>query len=211
MKLIQTVLVPTDLSERSRRAVEYGASLAAENKGQLLIMHVANELTAWEFYDDAFGYSQVWPLDRVLEEAALDLNRFLEAQGAALSRVPRIAKRLALGCIPEQIVTLASEAKADLIVLSPRRERGWRSLFTAGIPERVTRLIVISAVHEKVDLIIMAKRHLGFARRLISRSISEQVSRKAPCPVLSICPPKLQRPIPAQPQAVPGAMVGAEV
>jgi nucleotide-binding universal stress UspA family protein len=140
MKLIETVLVPTDLTDRSRRAVEFAASLAVENNGRLLIMHVANEFAAWEFYEDSFGFPQHWPLDRVFEEAALDLTRFLEPHSDALSRVPRLFKRLDLGCIPEQIVAVANEAKADLIVLSPRRERGWRSLFGVGTTETVRRL-----------------------------------------------------------------------
>jgi nucleotide-binding universal stress UspA family protein len=69
--------------------------------------------------------------------------------------------------------------------------------------------IVVSALHERADLIVMAKRHLSFIRRLLSPSISEQVSRKAPCPVLSICPPKLQRPVVARPlPGVTGLLAG---
>jgi len=43
MKSIQKVLVTTDLSENSRRGLVYACSLAAENKGVLTILHVANE------------------------------------------------------------------------------------------------------------------------------------------------------------------------
>lgn len=71
--------------------------------------------------------------------------------------------------------------------------------------------IIVSAVHEGADLIVMAKRHLGVLRRLLSPSISEQVSRKAPCPVLSICPPKLQRPIGANSHpGLTGLLAGVE-
>jgi nucleotide-binding universal stress UspA family protein len=71
--------------------------------------------------------------------------------------------------------------------------------------------IVLSAVLERADLIVMAKRHLGFIRRLLSPSISEQVSRTAPCAVLSICPPKLQRPIETLSRpGVTGLLAGVE-
>lgn len=71
--------------------------------------------------------------------------------------------------------------------------------------------IILVALHEGADLIVMAKRHMGLIRRLISPSTSEQVSRKAPCPVLSICPPKIQRPLLAKtPPAVTGFFAGAE-
>ncbi len=140
MKRLEKIIVPTDLSERSRRAVEYAASLAEENNGQLLIMHVANEFAAWELHDDAFGYSGTWPLDRMLNEAAAGLNRFLEPHSASLSRVPILKKRLVSGSIPGKIVALAAEENSDLVVLTPRSRRGWQSFFTAGITERVTRM-----------------------------------------------------------------------
>jgi nucleotide-binding universal stress UspA family protein len=71
--------------------------------------------------------------------------------------------------------------------------------------------IINMALHERADLIIMAKRHMGPIRRLISPSTSEQVSRKAPCPVLSICPQKIQRPLlPKSRPAVAGSFAGAE-
>ena len=134
------IIVPTDLSERSRRAIEFATRLAAENNGQLLVMHVANEFAAWELYDDAFGYSGSWPVDRVFAEAATELNRFLESQSQLLDAVPILGKRLVLGSIPQQIIAVAEQEKADLVVLSPRRQRGWQSLFTAGITEKVTRM-----------------------------------------------------------------------
>ena len=71
--------------------------------------------------------------------------------------------------------------------------------------------IINMALHERADLIIMAKRHMGPIRRLVSPSTSEQVSRKAPCPVLSICPQKIQRPLLAKSRpAVTGFFAGAE-
>jgi universal stress protein A len=140
MKSLDKIIVPTDMSEGSRRAIEYGASLAAGNKGELLILHIANEFAAWELHDDFFGYSQTWPLDRVLNEAALELNRFLEQHKPALNKVPRLQKRLDLGSIPDKIVARAAAETADLIVLAPRPHRGWQSLFSPGITEKVTRL-----------------------------------------------------------------------
>jgi nucleotide-binding universal stress UspA family protein len=140
MKSLDKIIVPTDLTDGSRRAIEYAASLAAENKGQLLILHIANEFAAWELHDDFFGYSQTWPLDHVLNEAAIELNRFLEHHSASLNRVHTLHKRIALASIHEKIVATAAEEKADLIVLAPRRHRGWHSLFTSGITEKVTRL-----------------------------------------------------------------------
>jgi len=67
----------------------------------------------------------------------------------------------------------------------------WNTRVSMG---NVTKEIVDAACHEEADLIVMAKRHRGILSRMFSQSISEQVSRHAPCPVLSVCPPKIVRP-----------------
>src|SRR5262245_61131577 len=145
MKSIRRLLVPTDLSENSRRGLHYACSLAAENNGFLTILHVANELDAWEIYTDEFSFLEpttrrAWPTDRVLSEASLDLNHFLERHLDALKKLSCVTKRIALGSIAEQIVTVAEEEKADLVVMSPRRYSRLRHIFRGGITDRGRRL-----------------------------------------------------------------------
>jgi nucleotide-binding universal stress UspA family protein len=144
MKSIQKLLVTTDLSENSRRGLVYACSLAAENKGVLTILHVANEFDAWELYSDEFSFLEpsrrAWPSDRVLSEANLDLNHFLEQHLEAMKKLSCVTKRVVLGPIAEQIVTVAEEEKADLVVMSPQRHRGLRHVFRSGITDRVSRM-----------------------------------------------------------------------
>jgi len=144
MKRLKTILVPTDLSEHSRRAVAYGAWLAAEEKSSLVILHIANELGAWELYSEDLVFinsrAKAWPLDRVLAEASLDLNRFLELCPAGLKNRTNATTRVKLGPVPQQIVAVADEEKADLIIMAPRRHRGLRHLIFGGVTDRVTRL-----------------------------------------------------------------------
>jgi universal stress protein A len=145
MKRIHKLLVPTDLSENSRRGLAYACSLAEENKGVLTVLHVANEFGAWEFYTDEFSFldsaaRQSWPTDRVLSEASLDLNHFLEGHLEALKKLTSVTKRVVLGPIAEQIVTVAEDEKADLVVMSPRRHSGLRHLWRGSITDKVTRM-----------------------------------------------------------------------
>jgi len=144
MKRIERVLVPTDLSENSRRGLLYACSLAAENHGVLTVLHVANEFAAWELYSEEYTFLEsgrrLWPTDRVLAEASLDLNRFLEPHLDALRKIPNVTKRVVLGAIPNRIVGVAAEEKADLVVMSPRRHRGLGRVFSGNITDRVTRM-----------------------------------------------------------------------
>ncbi len=144
MTRLQKILVPTDLSEHSRRALVYGSRLAAEDNAALVILHIANELNSWEITNEfeiyAGNYNQVWPLDRVLSEASLDLSNFLEPHMEQLKKLPRTTKRVMLGNVLDQITSVAEEDKADLIIMSPRRNRGLRHWLGGGITDRVTRL-----------------------------------------------------------------------
>lgn len=143
MKRIRKILVPTDLSEHSRRALLYGCGLAEEENASLMILHVANGLDPWQVHSDDLalgGFShKIWPLDRLLAEAGLDLTRFLERSMHTLKKVPTASKRVVFGPVPEQIATVADEEHVDLIIMSPRRRRGFRHLLNGGITDRVTR------------------------------------------------------------------------
>lgn len=144
MKNLTKILVPTDLSEYSRRALLYGCSLAADEKASLLLLHVANELTAWEYQNDDLGLvaigGKTWPIDRVLAEAHLDLVRFLEPSLPNLKKINSVTKRVVLGSVPQKIAGVAEEENIDLVIMSPRRHAGLRHLFFRSITDRVTRL-----------------------------------------------------------------------
>jgi nucleotide-binding universal stress UspA family protein len=144
MKRVEKLLVATDLSDNSRRGLLYACSLAAENHAAVTVVHVANELAAWEFYSDEFSFLQsagrAWPADRVISEASLDLNRFLEPHLGALGRLSSATKRVVLGPVPDRIVMVAEEEKSDMIVMSPLRYRKWGRRLSRSITERVTRM-----------------------------------------------------------------------
>lgn len=144
MKQVKKILVPTDLSDQSRRGFCYACSLATDERADLVVLHIANEFKAWELFADDFGFlytaSRTWPIDRVLAEATLDLNRFLEPHLKLTKNIATITKRVILGSIPEQISAIAGEERADLIVMSPRRHRGVRRFLNRSITDRVSRM-----------------------------------------------------------------------
>ena len=144
MKNIRKILVATDLSDTSRRGLLYGCSLAADEKAALMVLHVANEFAAWEYYSEEFAFldcaGKTWPCDRVLAEANLELNRFLEQHLNILKRIPLVTRRVIFGPVAQRIAAVAAEEQSDLIVLSPRRHYGLRRLFAGSITAAVTRL-----------------------------------------------------------------------
>ena len=143
MKKFDKLLVPTDLSDPSRRGLHYAFSLAADEKAEIVVLHVANEFQAWELFADDFGWAgdpRAWPTDRVLAEASLDLHRFLERDFRLMKNVYRLSKRVVLGPIASQIAFIAEQERADLIILSPRRKRTLKHFLAGSITEQVTRM-----------------------------------------------------------------------
>ncbi len=61
MKRLNKILVPTDLSEKSLRALHYGCGLAAEDQAAMVILHVANDLNAWELYSEDLETASLGP------------------------------------------------------------------------------------------------------------------------------------------------------
>ena len=158
MNEIKRILVPTDLSEDSRAALRSGLSLAAQNKSELLVLHVARPLQLWQVPDE-FSFLDcqwiTWEVDRVIGEARLDLNNFLRSYHDDFAKIPAIRTKAVLGPVASRIIDVAYAEEVDLIVMSP-------------------------------------KPH-GAVRRLFTRSITDQITREAPCPVLSVRPPRTER------------------
>ena len=144
MMRLKSILLPTDLSQRSKRSLRYALSLATEYCATVTVVHVANELNSWELYCDEFSFMSLvhrrWPTDRVMAEASLELSNFLEPYKDTIRRLPAVSKRVALGPIVDGIVSAAEDLQADLIVMSPRRLRGLKRILTPSITDQVMRI-----------------------------------------------------------------------
>ena len=144
MKHLKRILVPTDLSEHSRRALAYGAWLSGEESASLIVLHVANDFHAWDVPGDDFPLAELspkaWPADRVLQEAGLDLSHFLEVSIEELKKATGATRRVTMGPVAERIAAIAEDEKTDLIIMSPRRRRGLRHLLLGSITDTVTRI-----------------------------------------------------------------------
>jgi nucleotide-binding universal stress UspA family protein len=158
MTRLKKILAPTDFSRNSRVGLSFALSLAAENSAELVVLHVESEFKAWQIPDEAGFFSDRvyrWEVDRIVREATLDLNNFLEKYREELRRVPQARRRVVLGDVVEKIVDVARDEEADLVVMSPRAH--------------------------------------GSLRRFFLGSVTDKVTRRAPCPVLSICSTQVAR------------------
>lgn len=131
MTNIGTVLVPTDFSDESHHALWYGSALVRELGANLHVVHVGEI----DFAIPGPALPGANPLSSETEEARA-LKRQLEAViGESIS----VAFHGRTGRAFDQIVRLAREIHADLVVMSTHGRTGLKRLFLGSNAERVVQ------------------------------------------------------------------------
>ena len=134
MLQIQRILVPTDFTETSDRALDYAVELAEKVGATITVMH-AYELPVYGFPDGA--------LVATVDVAVRISQASQEALQAAVSKragrgVP-ITSVLRDGVPWEEISSVAKEIDADLIVVGTHGRRGLRRALLGSVAENVIR------------------------------------------------------------------------
>jgi nucleotide-binding universal stress UspA family protein len=161
--VITRILVPTDFSEPSLVAVRSGIELATAVGGVVLLLHVvegasvrcyavgARPLFLSDLID--WGGEYFWSrFDRQLirrdlsEEARWKLDDLVPPRCRA-----RVHVVVTVGRVVDEIVRVAKEQHADLILLGARGRRGWRPVFRRRLADRVRRKALIPVITLDAD------------------------------------------------------------
>jgi nucleotide-binding universal stress UspA family protein len=152
MSLGPTVICPTDFSDASRSALQYGAVIAEHVGSRLVVMAVEDPLLT-EAVD--LGTGSVWdPADTKRELATFAGETLMKHQ----LRSAKLEFDVAVGKPANEILRVARERKADLLVMSTHGLTGMRKLFFGSTTERVLRettvpvLATPAADHGPTDL-----------------------------------------------------------
>jgi nucleotide-binding universal stress UspA family protein len=127
------ILIPLDFSDDSRRALEYGLALAGANGADVTLLTVIEdsfpypELFAWDHPNEEFYRS-------MRERALTHMEQLLG--GGDGTKVERVVVR---GRPKQEIVAVAADLHADLIVLARHGSSGIRHAFMGSTAEGVLR------------------------------------------------------------------------
>jgi len=150
---VQKIFVPMDFSDHSQQALRWGADLAEKYGAQILLLHVLPkaveevfaEASTWEdippYYDEGMNRSYH---PHYKEPIIIDLVDRAQTQLDDLAckelneRVPRQAK-VAVGKPPDEILRVAHEEGADLIVMGTHGRTGLRHVLLGSVAEAVVR------------------------------------------------------------------------
>jgi nucleotide-binding universal stress UspA family protein len=138
---IRKILHPTDFSELSRAAFELACSLARDHSAELFICHVAPPPIV------AAGEVVLEFPASATEQLAAELDQVNPTEPGV-----RVTHRLLQGDPATEIVRLAAEAKADLIVMGTHGRGGLGRLLMGSVAEQVMRKAPCPVVTAKAPL-----------------------------------------------------------
>jgi len=128
--MFERILVATDSSEPSERAVEFAAGLAKDHGSEIIVLHAVPRIVSRS------GTSDLEEPDaarELVDEAVRDLkDRGLNARGEVV--------RVLEGHMPRGIVESAASADADVIVMGTRGRSDFGGLFLGSVTHRVLHL-----------------------------------------------------------------------
>jgi len=135
MALVNKILVPTDFSEPSRRALEYAAELAIRYPAPLVLAHVYTNpvVTVPD------GVVMMTPTDVANLLAQLERGLIQERDRALALGVREIDTALVEGTAWHEIVNLAKQRRCDLIVMGTHGRGGLSHFLLGSVAEKVVR------------------------------------------------------------------------
>jgi universal stress protein A len=127
------VLVPTDFSNHSDQALQWGASLAGKYGAQMLLLHVIPP-----------AVEEVSARGSESEEAIMDLEAKVEARlyeiaSQELQESLPVDVKIAVGKPAEEILRVANEEAVDLIVMGTHGHTGLTHVLLGSTAETVLR------------------------------------------------------------------------
>jgi nucleotide-binding universal stress UspA family protein len=134
MDVFRNVLAPTDFSEAAERGVDLAVRIALDLDASLTLVHV---------YELPPGYGY-YVFDDVAQEAETAARRQLEEVLARVRpRLPTVDGVVRRGPAWESIVEVASERRAELVVLSTHGRQGFARALVGSVTEKVVRMSAV--------------------------------------------------------------------
>ena len=125
----KTIVVPTDFSTASDAALPHAEALAKQSGARLLIVHVEEPPLAYGGGELYYGLP---------EPSSERILKMLEDVKPADPQVP-FAHRLTMGDPAGEIVRIAAEEQAEMIVLGTHGRTGMTRLLMGSVAEAIVR------------------------------------------------------------------------
>ncbi len=132
---LNTILFPTDFSQGAHAAMDHALSLAADYHAKLILLYVVQDISIAEWYIP----SSLSVAD-LIEDMQKSAWREMDKWGTeAAARVKDVEKTVVRGVPFVEIVKIAKEKYADLIVIGTHGRTGIDHILFGSTAEKVVR------------------------------------------------------------------------
>src|SRR5512143_2905579 len=128
----KTILCPTDFSEESYRAIEYGLRFAKAAGGTLLLAHVIHVPSGELYQPDG----HVLNFDEAKQRTITLLKELCDKR---LQSYPQCELLVDIGEPHDVLIRMATQRKADLIVIATHGGSGLQHLVVGSVAEKIIR------------------------------------------------------------------------
>ena len=147
---LKKILVPTDFSDFSHLALQYGISFCREYGAEMIFLHVIED----PFYPStggSFGFDMAGFFEKMEEESRKKMDELLTPE---LREGVSVQLMISRGAPFLEIIRVAKEQAIDMIVLATHGRTGLAHVLMGSVTEKVVRkapcpvLVVRKAQHE---------------------------------------------------------------
>lgn len=162
---MKTILMASDLSARSDRALDRSARLADQHRARLVVLHVVDE------------EQRAAVIDHLVEAAKRAIDSDLAARVSPQVPGVSVDVRVEVGRVFSDIHRYADELDADLIVLGTHRTESLEDLFRGTTADRLLRtghrpvLLVKDPSHQPYARVLVAVDFSIYSRRAIEMAL----------------------------------------
>jgi universal stress protein A len=155
---IKRILVPTDFSAPSLKALDYAIDFARTHKAELLLLNVVEPIQHTRLIPDV---SEI--LEQHRSEAA---EKITQLEQRTRRRVRKCRAEVHFGVPYSVIADVAKKWKADLIIIATHGYTGLYHLFLGSVAERVVRVAECPVMTLRVAKAPSPRRRRRPAKRL---------------------------------------------
>jgi len=134
---LKKILWPTDFSEPAYEGLEIATELATQFSSEILLVHVVAPMPTMQGAAAPTGFHLPTVLEELQESAQNSLEDIRQAKIPAEIQARSFVVH---GKPANEIVRLASQEKADIIVIPTHGESGWQRFVFGSVAEKVVRL-----------------------------------------------------------------------
>ena len=166
------ILVATDFSEPSRRALCDALVLAAENNAQLSLVHVLHFDRQYAALEDPYELN----LERIAAEK--EMKALVDTLGPEQKLDTTLVKH---GPVAEQVAAVIEEKQIDLLVIGTRGRGGLQKLALGSVAEELLRIAPcpVMTIGPKADIAALT-RGPGFHRILFATDFGKGSAKALP-------------------------------